>query len=322
MDLRQLQYFVAVVRERSVSRAAETLTMTQPPLSAAIARLEKELGVRLLERHARGVDPTAAGEYLARRAGLLLAQVEDLRDRTHEIGTGRIGTLTVVSSPAIDWEVLPGVLGVFDVSSPLVETELTTAGESGVFDRVRERHADVGLVYCTRTTHLDRFFGRDLEAAMIRREPLVAVVPRGSHGGAHDYLELAALEDEPWVMPAGEPGFPDLARQVRDAWEQAGIEPTVRRTVADLDTLVRLVGAGAGVAILPASVGSVLTDRVEARRLAQPIPPIEAAVVWRRGERPSPVLGSFLRGALATHEPDRLEPLHLRQWVLGVDTDQ
>ena len=76
MDVRQLRYFLAVVHERSFSRAAERLGMTQPPLSTAIAQLERELGVPLLERHPRGVEPTEAGRDLAERAALILQTLE------------------------------------------------------------------------------------------------------------------------------------------------------------------------------------------------------------------------------------------------------
>lgn len=308
MDLRQLRYFVTVVQEGSVSRAAAQLSMTQPPLSTAIAQLERELGVRLLDRHARGVDATVAGEHLARQGAHLLAQVEELTARVHGIGTGRLGSLTIATSSAIDWEILPGLLATFDRHSPDVQTELVAAAEPDVLDRVRDRRADVGAVYCTRSSHLERLRGRDLESALIRREPLVAVVPEHSPFADLESLELATLQAEPWLLPATYPAFPGLATHVRDAWQQAGIMPRACRTVADQHTLVRLVAAGMGVGLVPAAVRSLGSVGVRAIRLSQPISPVEAAVIWRRDERPSPVLARFLRAALSTREPDQLGP--------------
>jgi DNA-binding transcriptional LysR family regulator len=120
-------------------------------------------------------------------------------------------------------------------------------------------------------------------------------------------------------MPAAYDGFPGLATHVRAAWVPAGIDPLVRRTVGSLDTLVRLVAADMGIGVVPASVRSIATDGsgVAVVRMATPLSPLEAAVVWRRNERPSPVLGRFLRAALAAEEPDRLGPSVSRHHVDG-----
>ena len=95
MDLKQLEYFLAVAEERSVTRAAARLHLTQPPLSAQLARLEHELGVPLLVRHRRGVDLTEAGLALAERARRLLAEVEATAEAVTGTGQGRTGRITV-----------------------------------------------------------------------------------------------------------------------------------------------------------------------------------------------------------------------------------
>jgi DNA-binding transcriptional LysR family regulator len=314
MDLRQLRYFATVVHEGSVSRAAERLAMTQPPLSAAVAQLERELGVRLLERHSRGVDATVAGELLAREAGRLLGQVEELAAAVRGVGSGRAGRLTIATTAPVTWEILPNLLRAFDKTSPDVETEIAEGRDPDVIDQVRDRRADAGLVYCTRTQHLERLRGRDLEVALIHREPVVIVVPGSSRLASLATVDLAELSAENWITPVQDSGFPGLAAHTRAAWELAGLAPPARRTVASLSTVVRLVAAGMGVALVPASVRAIGGD-VSAVRLATPIAPIEAAVVWRRNERPSPVLGRFLRAALATEEPDRLGPSVARHHV-------
>jgi DNA-binding transcriptional LysR family regulator len=109
-------------------------------------------------------------------------------------------------------------------------------------------------------------------------------------------------------MPTTDGGFPGLSTHTRAAWDQVGIAPDVNRTVSSLNTLVRLVAAGMGVAMVPASVRAIAGPDLKVARLATPLTPIEAAVVWRRNERPSPVLVRFLRAALASEEPDNLGP--------------
>lgn len=315
MDLRQLRYFAAVVNQGSVSRAAAQLNMTQPPLSAVIAQLERELGVRLLDRHHRGVDPTEAGSHLAREAARLMTRVEEVTKAVRGIGTGRIGRLSIAATSPVAWEILPNLVTDFDRRSPDVEIEISQSRDAEVLERVRDRQAEVGVVYCTSTRHLERLRGRDLEVAGIHREPLVMVLPPDSPLAGRTTLDLAETGGERWVMPLDQDGFPGLAAHIRHAWAQAGIEPRVKQTVASLDTLLRLVSAGMGVAMVPASVRQVAGSGLVVTRLVAPLAPIEAAVVWRRNERPSPVLERFLRAALATEEPDRLGPSVARHHV-------
>lgn len=310
MDLRQLRYLVTVVHERSLSRAAEQLLMTQPPLSTAMAQLERELGVPLLDRHSRGVEPTEAGQYLVDRAVEVLAEVDDIAASVRAVGTGRRGRLSVSIMPAMAWELLPELLRAFVASSPDVVTEVRDAVESDVVAQVRDRVSDVGLVYCSRTTHLERLVARDLEVAMIRSEPLVAVLPvahRAAKSGPGT-LGLVALKEDRWILPTGNDGFPGLVQTVRDAWEKTGITPTSRCGVSSWTTGLRLVEAGLGVTMMPSSVASVAGQNVAVVSLTDALAPIEAAVIWRRHERQSPVLSLFLRAALWTLEPDRLGP--------------
>ncbi|MFY0407178.1 LysR family transcriptional regulator [Solicola sp. PLA-1-18] len=313
MDARQLRYFTAVVQERSFTRAAARLHMTQPPLSTSIAQLEKELGVTLLERNGRGVEPTEAGEHLVARATAILADLEDAATDVKAVGTGRQGHLSVAVAPGASWELLPGLLRRFDQSAPDVTIEILDASEPQTVDLVRSRVCDVGLAYCSKATSLERLVARDLEVAMVRRETVVAAVPVDSAMGEAESASFEDLAPHRWLAPVVYDGFPGVAQYVREAWERAGVAPVVGRRVGSMETALRLAQSGAGYALVPSSAGQVSTGSgVRMVRLAQHLAPIEAVVVWRRGERPSPVLNGFLRAALATLEPDRLSPAHER----------
>jgi DNA-binding transcriptional LysR family regulator len=93
MELRHLRYFVAIAEERSITRAAERLWIAQPGLSTQIRRLEAELGVRLFERHTRGVDRTDAGELFLERARATLAAAEDARSTGRDLAAGLVGAV-------------------------------------------------------------------------------------------------------------------------------------------------------------------------------------------------------------------------------------
>lgn len=316
MDLRQLRYLTAVVHERSVTRAAARLHMTQPPLSAAIAQLEAELGVALLERHGRGVEPTAAGEHLVARAAVLLRDLDDAAASVRALGSGLQGRLSVAVGPGVAVDLLPRLLASYDAAAPEVDVELHDLAEPEALDRVRGGGCDVAVVFCARAAELERLHARELEVAMIRREPLVAVVPARAEVG--DPVSLGELDTSglPWLAPLAQDGFPGLASRLREAWDAEGTSPVVRRRLSSTGTALRLVAAGAGFAVVPSSVASSAAESVptgvRALSLAAPVAPVEAVAVWRRGERPSPVLTRFLRAALATPEPDRLTPEHAR----------
>jgi DNA-binding transcriptional LysR family regulator len=306
MDLRQLTYIVAVVEERSISRAAARLNMSQPPLSTAIARMERELGVTLLVRHARGVEPTEAGSYLVDHARRVMSTLEELAAAVVAVGTGLRGRLVLAAAPGSSWELVPSSLSTFVLDRPDVDIDLAELPAADVVDRVRTQRADAGLVYATSARELERLGGRDLEVAMVRREPLVAVLPERLAGPA--LVDLSRLGSERWLLPGEGPGWPELPELVREAWQRADISPARRYTVSNLDAALHLVAAGFGVALMPASVGAVERRGVVVRRVSQPLPPLEWAVVWRRHERLSPVLARFLRAAMSTPEPDRLGP--------------
>src|SRR5690348_8818169 len=123
MDLRQLRYFLVVAEERSVTRAAARLHLTQPPLSAQLARLEQELGVELFVRHRRGVDLTEAGRELFAHATRLLSGVDAATDSVRRLGEGRAGRLTVAFVSATAPSVLAPLLRGYHARNPDVVLE-------------------------------------------------------------------------------------------------------------------------------------------------------------------------------------------------------
>ncbi|WP_164737172.1 LysR family transcriptional regulator [Georgenia sp. SYP-B2076] len=321
MELRQLQYFVTVVEERSVSRAAVRLSMTQPPLSTSIRLLEKEVGVSLLRRHARGVEPTEAGAYLADEARRLLRHLDDVGTRTRALGTGSVGRLAIATVTPGAWSLLPSILRTFHQRAPDVELDVVDTAPDDVLERVRDARAGVGLVYCADTQTLARSAAAGLQTAVARREPLVAVVPRDHPAGSASVIDLRDVVDEPWIVPATNATFPGLQDLLRQAWQQAGVSPRRQQSTATLATALALVVAGQGVTVLPSSVNAVAGPEVRVAPLHQPVTPLEAAVVWR-GETPSPVLAAFLAAALSTPEPDQLgQGLARRRLDAGTDVD-
>jgi DNA-binding transcriptional LysR family regulator len=303
MDLRRLRYFVVVAEERSISRAARRLHVAQPPLSAQLQGLERELGVPLFTRHRRGVELTAAGAELVLHANRLLGDVDAATEAVRLIGRGQTGRLALAFVPALAVSCLPGLLRLLRDDLPNVVLDLYQTDRDQVTQRVSAGHADAGLVYLSPDG--PEIGTRDLEVAVIDRVPMVAFVPHDHPMAAGDRADLATLTDHTLLIPSLT-GRGALVDGARHACRLTHIKPGAERAVAGVSTTVGLVAAGLGIALLPAN--TPLLPGVVALPLRQHLPPVETAVLWRRGEAATPVLARFLRLALSTPEPDVLGP--------------
>lgn len=303
MDLRRLRYFVAVTEERSISRAARRLHMAQPPLSAQLRSLERDLGVSLFTRHRRGVELTEAGTELAHHARRLLGDVEAVTEAVRGVGRGASGRLALAFLPALATTVLPDLLRRLREDLAAVVLDLFQGERDEVTQRVAGRRADAGLVYLSPDGPDET--ARDLEVAVVDRVPMVAFLPLGHPMAAADRADLAEIGGHTLLVPslAGRGALVDGARS---ACRLAQVAPAAERTAAGVHTTVGLVAAGLGVALLPANTPRL--PGVSVLPLRQHVPPVETAVLWRRDEPPAPVLAHFLRLALATPEPDVLGP--------------
>ena len=303
MDLRQLRYFVAVAEERSISRAARRLHIAQPPLSAQLRGLERDLGATLLTRHRRGVDLTAAGEELVLHARRLLGDVDAATLAVRSVGEGATGALALTFAPDLASTLIPELLRRYRDDRPDVILDLAEADGDEAAQRLRTRRADVVLLYRP-PTGADQEF----EEAVVGRTPVLAFLPVDHPLAAEDRLDLARLAEHSLLVPgAGPAGIGGaLADSARQACELARVRPAELRGVTLVQTTIGLVAAGLGIALLPADLPAL--PGVTTRPLRQHVPPVEAAARWRRTEPPSPVLRQFLRTALATPEPNVLGP--------------
>ncbi len=248
LDVRRLQYFLAVAETLHFRRAAEQLNVAQPALSQQIRRLEEDLGCRLLTRNRRGVELTPAGQALresGRRALVQMAHAEDAARRTaaNQVALLRIGFL----NPAA-FAVVPELLRRLRAEHPEVFVVLREGASAALLEEVRLGQLDVAFVRGP-VTHAG------VRIDVLRREPLVIVLPKKHALARHRRVPLAGLADEPFV------GFPrDAAPSLYDAITRlctdAGFAPSFAIEASEWYTIVSLVAAGLGVAILPESIAA------------------------------------------------------------------
>lgn len=286
MELRHLRYFVAVAEELHFGRAAERLRMAQPPLSQQIKRLEEELGVELLRRTKRRVELTEAGEAFLREASLALSQVDVAAEAARRADRGETGTLSVGFVGSAAYEVLPEILKAFRERYPEVEVgleELTTAQQVRALG---EGRIEVGFVRPP--------VGEDgLEVETVLREPLVAVLPSDHPLSGQEDVSLGALAEEPFVMTPRRLG-PSFYDRIVGACREAGFSPRVVQEAIQMQTIIGMVAAGIGVALVPASEGNLSRRGVVYKPIHDEGLEVELAMAWVP-EAPSPTLRAFLR---------------------------
>ncbi|WP_433278203.1 LysR family transcriptional regulator [Pseudonocardia xinjiangensis] len=299
MDLRQLRYFLVVAQERSITAAAARLHLTQPPLSAQLARLEHDLGVTLLVRHRRGVDLTAAGRDLVEHARHLLADVDTAAESVRRIGQGRSGRLALMFEATTAWSVLPPLVRRFHAARPDVELYFREDRTDAVAEHVRAGRADLGVVHLP-PAGTTSTVGSGLDVKVVRREPLVAVLPRDRADAFGDPVDLTALSGETYFGTVRSE-WGGIAAHLLGACRLSGFEPALQE-VELVQTAVALVGAGLGVSVLPAAVERICGPDAVTRPLAQHFPLVETGLLRRRTETPDPLVQLFLRLASEVQE--------------------
>ena len=286
MELRHLRSFVAVAEERHFGRAAARLHIAQPPLSQQIRRLEAELGVTLLHRTTRSVELAPAGEVLLARAREILAAVDSAAEDTRRAARGEFGRLAIGFTGSATYELLPKLAAALRQALPGVVLDLrgellTPAQVAGLLDGT----LDVGLLR-------PPVRERELAIEVVRREPLVAVLPQAHPLAATAVVPLEELSREPFVV------YPSHFRSVvHDAVEETcaahGFLPRVALEVSETATLVSFVAAGLGVSLVPESVRHMTVHGAVYRPLAGDAAAVELAVAWRRDDG-SPALARAL----------------------------
>ena len=287
MELRRLDYFAAVARHGSFTRAAEELWITQSALSQQVRRLEAELGVALLRRTPRGVELTPAGEELLPRAEAILAEVARARadlDRHAGVTRGRVR----VAATTMDTPGLPAALAAFHREHPGLQIALRHAPAAEIGALVASGATDVGVA----SLHGPAPPGVEV-IALAEQRLRVMLAPDDPMGGAEGRT-MADLRGRAFILP--EPGTA-LRETVTAACQAAGFSPVPLFEVSDPGTVRFLAHAGLGVSVVPASWLDQPGPEIAVADLADPAPHHRVALLVPAG-RETPA-GRLLREALS-----------------------
>src|ERR1700719_1637062 len=263
MKFRQLQFFLAVAEELSFSRAALKLQVAQPSLSTQIKSLEDELGARLFERDKRHVSLTPAGRRFQSRVAPVLSLADSAKTEARSTERGQLGTIDLgYTAMSMFSTALPHAIRRFRRQEPNVVITLRELTSLEQLHELGERTLDVGVL---RKVELSAPKG--IRIVEWYRTPLVAAIPKDHPRAASTALALADLKSEAFIMYPRRAGT-GIYWQVMDLCTAAGFRPRVVREVLESSTIIGLVAAGVGIAVVPMDMNCIRFSGVTYKRLA------------------------------------------------------
>jgi DNA-binding transcriptional LysR family regulator len=290
-ELMQLRCFVAVAEELHFGRAATRMNMTQPPLSRQIQILERVLDVELFKRSSRSVELTAAGNAFLSDARRIVRLAEHARLTARRAAMGEIGALTLGFTAASGYSFVPQLIARARTALPNVDLRLKELVSVDQIDGLMTGQIDIGLL----RPPLRR---PELESRLVMREGLLIACHEDGVEGRPPPASLADFDDLPVVMysPDGARYFHDL---VQGLMANAGVAPRYVQYLSQIHSILALVRAGLGVAIVPQAAGALHFEGVTFRALKEAREPVELLLGWRR-DNDNPAIERFIA---------KLEPL-------------
>jgi LysR family transcriptional regulator, transcriptional activator of the cysJI operon len=287
MNLAHLKTFVAVAELRHFARAASLCNLSQPAVSHHIAQLEAAVGAKLLNRAARRVSLTVAGEVMLEEARRILAAVDRARERMHEVSTGAVGRIRLGASATPGLYLLPPLLATYRAAHPTFDLQFQIGAVDDIAGRVIRNDLDMAIIAGRPPT-------AELRATLLCRDELVAVRAPSTVLNGREPLRRADLERPCWILR--EVG--SATRREIDTWiHRHRLIPSHTMTFDGPDAVKRAVMAGLGIAIVSKStVGEELTSRrLVLLKLALTLPAREFYLVDHPQKHHGAACGAMLR---------------------------
>lgn len=285
-NLRSLRHFVAVAEELHFGRAATRLHMTQPPLSQSIQALEQELGIALFNRTNRSVSLTAVGALWLPHVRLILNKTEALPQVAKRLARGEIGTLRLSFVSTTVYGVLPEIVSRFSATYPDVEITLQEATSNIQVQALLNNDIDAGLVIAP--THRD--FPPGLDYHQISSDPLIIAMPQkwldeNDEIGDAETINLRDMAHLPLILFPRE-SSPALHDLITGYYAHLGIEPLLGQQAIQMQTMIGLVSAGMGFALVPNSMRTLQRAGVVYKALTGDSPMMETGLVLHARNAP------------------------------------
>jgi DNA-binding transcriptional LysR family regulator len=287
-ELSQLRCFVAVAEELHFGRAAERLNMTQPPLSRQIRLLEHQVGTQLLERTSRAVRLTAAGRSFLPDAARILRLAEEAAASARRMASGAAGSLAIGYTASVGYGLLPSLVREIRSKAPGVRLTLKEMVSNAQLEALDARQIDLGLLRPP-VEH------GELATLPCSQESLVAAIPESAVADWPARPTLAAFDRQPFLMysPYEARYFHHL---LTNLFEHAGVQPDIVEYVSQIHSMLALVRAGMGVALIPEAAAMLRFEGVVYLPVTtRPKKPVTLLFAFRK-DNDNPLLNYFKKG--------------------------
>jgi len=286
-DLNQLRCFVTVAEELHFGRAASRLNMTQPPLSRQIQVLEHIIDAALLERTSRSVKLTPAGRSFLPEARHILKMAESAAQVARRIASGKSGSLKIGFTAAAAYGFMPELLAACRTRLPEADLSLSEMVSGDQIEALAFGQIDAGLLR-------PPIARPELASRRVVAEPLLAAIPKKHPLANADTVTIKDFDDQPFVMysPYESRYFHDLLVAL---FTRADILPRYVQHLSQIHSILAMVRAGLGLAIVPAAAaGLKISDvRLKPLKLRTRVP-VELFMVWRRDDE-NPLLSALVK---------------------------
>lgn len=243
MDFRQLYYFKEIVKQGSISKAAEVLHIAQPPLSQLLKKLETDLGTTLIHRYRQKWELTETGEILYQYANQMLMQIQDVKRQIQEIEQGiggkvSIGVSSTCSTMLIDY------VSTFRTKYPNIKINITTGNSEELLKRLEQREIDVALLL--RLGNSEQY-----EMKILKKQPTAVIIPTSwATSFSSQHVTIEQIAKFPFIMLGAMEGL-SFNENLLKAFDEHQVKPNIIIECKDISMVVSLVSKGLGLSVIP-----------------------------------------------------------------------
>ncbi|MGE6617203.1 LysR family transcriptional regulator [Bacillus mycoides] len=243
MDFRQLYYFKEIVKQGSISKAAEVLHIAQPPFSQLLKKLETDLGTTLIHRYRQKWELTATGEILYQYANKMLMQIQDVKQQIEEIeqgigGTVSIGVSSTCSNMLIDY------VSTFRTQYPNVKIKIVTGNSEELLKRLEQREIDVALLL--RLGNSEQY-----EMKILKKQPTAVIIPSSwATSFSSQHVTIEQIAQFPFIMLGAMEGL-SFNEDLFKVFDEHQVKPNIIIECKDIRMVVALVSRGLGLSVIP-----------------------------------------------------------------------
>ena len=242
MDIRQLHYYKEIVKQGSISKAAEVLNIAQPPLSQLLKKLETELGSTLIHRYRQKWEITESGQLLFQYAEQLLNQMDEVKRRIHEIEEGTAGTLRIGVSSACA-NMLIDYIADFRNQFPQVKIDIISGDSEEIIKKLKQKEIDLALNL--RPSNTEQY-----EYKTLRNQPAILIVPKSWASSLSTQPTLNEISQFPFVMLGAMEGY-SFHDNILKAFDEYKLKLNIVVECKDIQMVVALVNREVGISIIP-----------------------------------------------------------------------